>query len=54
MHGPADDPWYYPVDSEPDYTAILGYLWKNVVALVLIPVLFLGYAYVRFLRLDIR
>lgn len=54
IHGPAEDPWYYPVDSEPDYTAILGYLWKNVVALVLIPVLFLGYAYVRFLRLDIR
>lgn len=53
-HGPADDPFYYPADAEPDFGAILGYLWTSIVALLLVPVLFLGFAYARFLRIDLR
>ncbi|MBP2144947.1 ABC-2 type transport system permease protein [Methanofollis sp. W23] len=53
MRGQADDPWYRP-DEEPDYGVVLGYLWQNVVALLLIPAIFFGFAYVRFLRIDLR
>ncbi|WP_298667416.1 ABC transporter permease [uncultured Methanofollis sp.] len=54
MHGPPDDPDYYRPDSEPDYTEVFGHLWKNIVALFLVPSIFLGYAYIRFQRLDLR
>jgi len=54
MSGPADDPWYHPVDMEPDFGVILSYLWTSIVALLLVPVLFLGFAYAKFLRLDLR
>lgn len=54
MHGPPEDPWYYPVDAEPDLGVILGYLWTSIVALLLVPVIFLGFAYARFLRIDLR
>ncbi|WP_292520319.1 ABC transporter permease subunit [Methanoculleus sp.] len=53
-HGPADDSFYYPADAEPEFGVILGYLWTSIVALLLIPVLFLGFAYARFLRIDLR
>lgn len=54
MHSPPDDPDYYRPDSEPDYTEVLGHLWKNIVALLLVPAAFFGLAYVAFLRMDIR
>ncbi|HOZ44063.1 MAG TPA: ABC transporter permease subunit [Methanoculleus sp.] len=44
----------YSFDAEPDPGEILGYLWTSVVALLLVPVLFLGFAYARFLRIDLR
>ncbi|MCK8518080.1 ABC transporter permease [Methanoculleus sp. 7T] len=55
MRGPADgDRDAYSFDAEPDPGEILSHLWTSIVALLLVPVLFLGFAYAKFLRLDLR
>lgn len=52
--GHYDNPCYYSVDEDIDYSEIFSILWKNIIALILIPVFFMGLAYVTFLRIDLR
>jgi ABC-2 type transport system permease protein len=43
--------------DEPEKTSIfdvLGDLMKNIIALIAFPAVFLGLAYVKFMRMDIR
>ncbi|QYZ79151.1 hypothetical protein E2N92_06750 [Methanofollis formosanus] len=54
MHGAPDEAWSHFDEDDLDYAEVLGHLWKNIVALLLIPVAFFGLAYVAFLRLDVR
>ncbi|WP_067050808.1 ABC transporter permease [Methanofollis ethanolicus] len=54
MHGDPDEAWSHFDADDLDYAEILGHLWKNIVALLLIPAISLGYAYIRFQRLDLR
>ncbi|MDK2975288.1 MAG: type transport system permease protein [Methanofollis sp.] len=43
-----------PQDSLSELVELLGYLLKNIVALVVVPVAFFGLAWVRFMREDVR
>lgn len=54
MHGTPDEAWSHFDEDDLDYAEVLGHLWKNIVALLLIPAAFFGLAYVAFLRMDVR
>jgi ABC-2 type transport system permease protein len=43
-----------PPETQPGLDEILGRIWANVVALLLLPTVFFAVAYVKFMRMDIR